>query len=71
MTTVTHIPSGRTYEYTTDNAAQAVIWCMMQNDYGHRGIVHYIDPKGVTGYRRTPEGHRCNDYSAPHPRRVG
>ncbi len=71
VTTVTDDATGRTWEYVTDDAAQAVIWCCMQNDGGHQGPVRYVNPKSITGYRRTPEGHWCDGYSAPHLRRVG
>lgn len=70
MTTVTHSVTGQTWEYMTNDAAQAVIWCWMQNDYGHQGPVRYINPKNIRVYKRTADGHYCDGYVAT-VRRVG
>jgi hypothetical protein len=64
VTTVTHTATGRTWEYMTSDAAQAVIWACEQNDYGHQGPIRYINPKTYNGYKRTASGHYCNGYVA-------
>lgn len=63
MTTVHHVDTGVTYEYTLE-PDQAVIAAYEQYTRRNRNTWTYRDPSQYSGYRRTKYGHECNGYWA-------
>jgi hypothetical protein len=63
MTTVYHVDTGVTYEYTL-RPDQAVIAAYEQHTCRNWNTWRYRDPSQYNGYRRTKYGHECNGYWA-------
>lgn len=63
MTTVYHVDSDTTFEYTL-RPDQAVIAAYEQRTCNNWNTWRYRDPSQYTGYRRTKHGHECNGYWA-------
>jgi hypothetical protein len=63
MTTVYHVDSDRTLEYTL-SPDQAVIAAYEQNVNRNFNTWQYREPGKYTGYIRTQYGHYCNGYWA-------
>jgi hypothetical protein len=66
VTTVYHVDSQSTLEYTLD-PAQAVIAAYEQMVNRNFNTWTYRNPAGYAGYIRTAKGHYCNGYWAKEP----